>query len=104
MRQHGYPRGRSFPDEGGVCVHLLLTCRMLTGYRVEPGQQPEAESVRNGAGVLTLQRGLDGGQMVIAMAHRMVFQHELAGERSVVVERYRRGAPELVIVESADGR
>jgi hypothetical protein len=36
------------------------------------------------------------------MPHRVILQHELAGERRVAIERHRRGAIQLFIAESAD--
>ena len=48
------------------------------------------------------QCAADGRQVVIAVADSVVFQHELARERSIRVERDRRGPEELFVGELAD--
>ncbi len=42
--------------------------------------------------------------MMVTVAYGMVLQHELAGERCIAVERYWRGAIQLLIAESTDCR
>ena len=41
--------------------------------------------------------------MVVAVPHRVILQKELASERRVGVERDRRGAVELRVLQPADG-
>src|SRR5262245_20893056 len=53
----------------------------------------------NCGGGLPVHRPPNNLQVVVAVAHRVVLEHELARERSVLVERYRGGCPELLIAE-----
>jgi hypothetical protein len=46
---------------------------------------------------LTRERCPDLSEVVVTVAHRMIFQHELAGEGSITIERYRRGTIQLCI-------
>src|SRR5436189_2713841 len=45
----------------------------------------------------TLQRATDGGEVVVAVADGVILEHELAGDRRVVVERDRGRPGELGI-------
>ena len=49
------------------------------------------------------ERATDAGRVVVAVPHRVILEKELAGERRVGVERYRRGAVELRVLQPADG-
>ena len=52
---------------------------------------------------LTAYGGPDAGEMVVAVAHGVIFQHELAGEGCVAVERNGGGAIQILIAEGANG-
>src|SRR5438477_12838025 len=49
-----------------------------------------------------LQRCLDPREVVVAMAHRVVLEHELCRERGVRVQRYGNRDVENLIVQRAD--
>ena len=58
----------------------------------------------NACPTLTSKRSANSIQMVITVAHRMILQHELAGQRSVAVQRHGRGAIQFFIAKSTNGR
>ena len=46
---------------------------------------------------LPLQRRPNAGQVMVAVPHRVVFEHELTRDRRPVVQRRRRGVVELPV-------
>src|SRR6266849_10824367 len=50
--------------------------------------------------MLTGNRRPDPSEVVVTVAHRMILQHKLAGERSITIERHGRGAIQLFIAKS----
>lgn len=53
---------------------------------------------------LPAERRPDPGQVVVAVAHGMILKHELAGKRSVAIERHWRGAIQFLIAQRANCR
>src|SRR6516165_4431948 len=51
---------------------------------------------------LALERGANLREVVKAVAHRMILEHELTGERRVSVQRVGRDAIELGIADGTD--
>jgi hypothetical protein len=47
------------------------------------------------------KRCLHPGEMVVTMTHRVILNKELARERSIAVERYRRSTIQFLIAEGA---
>ena len=71
----------------------------------EPERESDAATARavsTNAGwrdVLTGERCSDPSEVVVTVAHGMILKDELAGERSIAIERYGSGAIQLFIAE-----
>src|SRR5262249_13749459 len=50
------------------------------------------------------KRRFDPSEVVVTVAHRVILQQKLASERSVAVERHRRGAVEFFVGKGTDCR
>src|SRR5262249_56946099 len=93
---------------------MILPDPRATTLRFRPGAVPYGgRAVGGGAGapprppetaVLPLQRGTDLRQVMEAVAHRVILEEELAGERGVSVHRVGRDAVEIGVADGTNRR
>jgi hypothetical protein len=77
----------------------------LRNLIVCPGRhpaQPKPAPVRRHA--LTGECCPDASEVVVTVAHGMIFQDKLARQRRIAIERYGRGAIQFCIAKSTDRR
>ena len=75
---------------------------MWTRSRVEKRARAETVVIPARRVDLSPQRRANLREVMIAVAHRVILEHELARDRRVAVERDRRGAIELLVAQRAD--
>ncbi len=87
-----WPVERSRHPAGGDIAKIPVKARQRTS--------PDAKNPTQVSVTLSGERCPDPGEVVVTVAHRMILEHELAGERSIAIQRHWRGAIQLLIAKA----